>query len=80
LFKLLKEGQVDSWAGGVMVRELEWGITYDTLAEAYRKMIDAKKTVVPVVENGFFKGMLSLENIGRYFMIHSIQKEEENAV
>lgn len=75
LLRLIRENRLDVWAGGVMESEFLAVSPRDSLAEAYRRMMDAGKTVVPVVEDGIFKGMLSLENIGRYFMIHSVREE-----
>ncbi|MCD6506446.1 site-2 protease family protein [Candidatus Poribacteria bacterium] len=79
LMSLIKRDELDRWAGEVMESEFPFVTIEDTLADVYRKMADSSKSAMPVVENGVLRGMISLENIGRYFMVRSIgdRKEEE---
>lgn len=83
LMNLIRSGELDRWAGEVMDSEFSSVSPNDTLADVYRRMIDSNRSTMPVIEDGLLRGMISLENIGRYFMVHSISdegKEGRNAV
>jgi len=78
LMNLIKRDELDRWAGEVMESEFAFANIDDTLADVYRKMVDSNKNAMPVVEGGILRGMVSLENIGRYFMVHSIGERKED--
>ncbi len=49
------------------------------LDEVYRRLLTRQKSVAAVVEDGRLQGMLSLESIGRFFMIRSaVQSNNPN--
>lgn len=80
LMNLIKRNELDRWAGEMMESDFPSATIYDTLADVYRKMVDSNRSAIPVVENGILRGMISLENIGRYFMVHHIGEGKDSTI
>ncbi len=68
---------VDIPAGLVMDREFARVDTETPLDEAYQELVSKKKTAAVVLQNTQLLGMLSLESIGRFFMIQAALRDVE---
>lgn len=73
-FSALRNHPADTRIREVMSRDFT-AISEDTpLSEAFQKMNSEKVTVLPVMRGEAFKGLISLEQVGKYHMLCGLRK------
>jgi CBS domain-containing protein len=75
LITALHERGLEAKVSDVMDTDLKPVRPDEPLAEVHQKMVESGVTAMPVVDEGHIVGMISLENIGRFFMVSSALKK-----
>jgi len=75
LLAALHEHGVDAMVADVMDTNLEAVRPDEPVSEVHMKMLQSGVSAMPVVDEGRVVGMLSLENVGKFFMVSSAVKK-----
>jgi CBS domain-containing protein len=71
LLKALTEGRRDQSVGAVMHGDCKVAEDTEMLDALFQRMQESGCSTVPVVRHGQLVGLVTLENVGEYIMIHS---------
>lgn len=71
LLKTLAEGRADAAVHEVMITECETVDASEMLDRAFPRMQAAECSMLPVVHRGRLEGIITLENVGEWMMVHS---------
>ena len=80
LLKAIAQGGTDKHVRDAMRRDFEAVDSHDMLEQAVQVLHRCGCRALPVEHNGELLGMLTLENVGEFMMIHSAMRRAEQAV
>lgn len=75
IFKALPDKPRDTRVSEIMLRDFYWTTEDMPLDELAKRMSDSGVSLVPILRDGELKGLLSLEQLGRFQMMRVVEQE-----